>query len=46
MTPNTANFQIPPLYVSPENGGIRGGGGWVGTVVCEKRKIVIICDKM
>ena len=25
MTPNTADFRIPPLFVSPEIGGIGGG---------------------
>ena len=27
MTLNTADFRIPPLFVSPEIGGIGGGGG-------------------
>ena len=27
MTPKTANFRIPPLFVSPEISGIGGGGG-------------------
>ena len=29
MTPNTADFRIPPLF-SPEIGGIGGGGGGGG----------------